>query len=133
MLVGCHQMNVEEIMSRLRIGMTKAEMKDALKGEKFLKEQTVKAYPNSTEQETRATVWNHRHYEFVYPEDLILKKVPFDGSIKVYSYLVKEEKNFAVPVIIDSLAVFYDQGNDQVIGWAHLSTSGEVRIWRDEF
>ncbi|MCG3206394.1 MAG: hypothetical protein KCHDKBKB_03130 [Elusimicrobia bacterium] len=132
-LIGCHQMDVKEVTSRLRVGMNKEEMQTALEGEKFLKEQIVNVYPGSTEQQTRGSVWNNQHYDFVYPENLILEKLPFDGSVKILSYLIKEEKRFAVPVSIDHLAIFYDQNKNQVIGWAHLTTAGEVRTWDELF
>lgn len=131
-LAGC-KMNVKEVTSRLRIGMTKMEMEMSLKGEKFLKEQTALVYPKSTEAETRASVWNNQHYEFVYPEDLITKRLTFDGNIKVYSYLIKKEKKFAVPVTIDYLSIFLNRKEDQVIGWAHIRMDGEVNTWDDKF
>jgi len=131
-LAGC-EMNVKEVTSRLRIGMTKVEMEASLKGQKFLKEQTAVVYPKSTEEETRASVWGDQHYEFVYPEDLIAKQLSFDGNIKIYSYLIKEKRKFANPISIDYLAVFYNVREDKVIGWAHMQTLGEASGWSEKF
>ena len=130
---GCQGMNVKGVTSKLRIGMNKVELDQVMKGEKFLKEQTVQLYRDSTEQQTRAVVWNEQRYEFVVPEDLITKRLTFDGSVNVYSYLIKETRRFANPVTIDYLAIFYSQKEGKVIGWAQMEAAGEVRIWGDKF
>jgi hypothetical protein len=58
-LAGC-EMNVKEVTSRLRIGMTKMEMDQCLKGQKFLKEQVALIYPNSTEESLERLLRNSR-------------------------------------------------------------------------
>lgn len=132
-MIGCHKMNVKEVSSRLRIGMSKAELNNVMKGEKFIMEQVVKVYPGRTEQETRAATWNYMKYELVVPENLIKEILPFDGSVKAYSYLIKEERRFANPIDIEALFVFYDPKKDQVIGWADIGGLVEVRLWREVF
>jgi hypothetical protein len=131
-LAGC-EMNVKEVTSRLRIGMTKMEMDQCLKGQKFLKEQVALIYPNSTEEKTRAAVWSGQEFKFVYPEDLIAKRLTFNGDVKVYSYLVKEKRKFAVPISIEYLAIFYNKRDGKVIGWAQIRTVGEASGWNDKF
>jgi hypothetical protein len=126
-------MNVEEVTSKLRIGMSKAELDKVMKGEKFLNEQVVNARPGSAEGETRAVVWNHRTYKVVHPENLITELMPFDGSVKAYSYLIKEERRFANPIDVEALFVFVDQGKGEVIGWADIRGLVEVRLWDDIF
>ena len=132
-VAGCRTMNVEEVAARLRVGMSKAEMDGVMKGQKLLKEQTVSLYKNSTEVQTMSAVWNDHTYKFVYPEELVTKQLTFDGDLKVYSYLIKEEKSFAVPVVIHYLAVFYSQKEGKVIGWAQMEKMGEARTWTDKF
>lgn len=132
-MLGCHRMNVAEVTSNLRIGMSKAELDGVMKHEKFLKEQIVKAYPGRTEKETRAATWNFRTYKLVYPKNLISELLPFDGSVKAYSYLVKEERRFANPIDVEALFIFIDQKSGDVIGWADISTLVEVRLWDDVF
>jgi hypothetical protein len=131
-LNGCQrEMDVKAVTARLRIGMTKGELDQIMKGEKFLKEQVVKAYPGRTEKETRAAVWNHNTYVFVQPQNLVTEQLSFDGTVKVFSYLIKEERRYANPVYVDALAVFVDVRKDKVIGWAHLGGLVEVRLWDD--
>ncbi len=132
-LTGCHRMNLADVTSKLRIGMSKAELDTVMKDEKFLKEQTVKARPGSTQEETRAFVWSIRTYELVHPKNLIMEQMPFDGSVKAFSYLVKEERRFANPIDVEALFVFVDQKKDQVIGWADINGLVEVRLWHDFF
>ncbi len=132
-MTGCHKMNVREVTSRLKIGMSKTELDNVMKGEKFLMEQIVKVYPGRTEQETRAAAWNYRSYESVDPKNLITEILTFDGSVKAYSYLIKEERRFANPIDVEALFVFYDQKKGQVVGWADVRGLVEVRLWREVF
>jgi hypothetical protein len=132
--VGCTSTQIlEKAISKLRLGMSKPEMEEVLDDWKFLKEQTVIAYPGSTEQETRAVAWSTKTNVLVFPENLITEQLPFDGSIKVRSYLIKRDKMFAVPVVLDYLAIFYNKETEKVVGWAHLREMGEVKDWPEEF
>lgn len=132
-LSGCHKMNVKDVSGKLRIGMSKEELNVVMKGEKFLREQIVQVHPGSTEQRTRAAVRNNRIYTLIIPKGLIDEILPFDGSVKAYSYLIKEERRFANPIDIEALFVFYDPKKDQVIGWADIGGLVEVRLWREVF
>jgi len=132
-MVGCHRMNVAEVTSNLRIGMSKMELDVVTQDEKFLKEQVVMVRPRSTEEDTRAAVWSNKTYELVYPKDLIQDQLPFDGSVKAYSYLIKEERSFANPVYVDALVVFFNEKKGEVVGWAVVNGLIEVRLWHDFF
>jgi hypothetical protein len=132
-LAGCHKMNVSEVTSRLKVGMSKAQLDTVMKEERFLKEQVVKTYPNRTDQETRAATWNFRTYKIIHPENLITEQMPFDGSVKAYSYLIKEDRRFANPIDVEALFVFVDQQKEEVIGWADIRGLVEVRLWDDIF
>lgn len=129
---GCYEEKVKEAASKLQIGMTKARLDQIFIGVKFLKEQTVLMYPNANESRMRGTLWNDKHYESFYPKDLI-DKLSFDGNIKVYSYLIRREKVYANPTFVDYIAVFHNQKEDKVIGWAHLRVAGDVDTWPDKF
>ncbi|MBL0058271.1 MAG: hypothetical protein IPP35_03995 [Elusimicrobia bacterium] len=131
--VGCQRMDVAKVTSKLRIGMSKAELDHVMRGEKFLKEQIVQLWPGQSEPETRATIHNDNLYESIYPKDLIDERLPIDGSVKVYSYLIEEDRAFANPISVEALFVFVDQKKDQVIGWADIRGLVEVRLWRDFF
>ncbi|MBL0059330.1 MAG: hypothetical protein IPP35_09525 [Elusimicrobia bacterium] len=132
-VVGCHKMNVTEVTSKLRVGMSKAELDTVMKGEKFLKEQTVKTRPGNTVEETRGYLWALNTYEVIYPRNLITEQIPFDGSVKAYSYLVKEERRFANPIDVEALFIFVDQKKGEVIGWADIRGLVEVRLWDEVF
>lgn len=132
-IAGCQRMDVAKVTSKLRIGMSKAELDRVMKHEKFLKEQVVKIRPGSDESETRAAVSSNKLYESIFPKDLIDEKLTFDGNIKVYSYLIEEDRAFANPISVEALFVFVDQKKDQVIGWADIRGLVEVRLWRDFF
>ncbi len=131
-LFGCYEETVREAASKLKIGMTKAEFTLVTKDLKFLKEQTVLMYPNSNENEMRATLTHDQHYELREPANLV-DLLTFDGNMKVYSYLIRKKKIYANPPLVDHLSVFYDQKEDKVIGWGHLRTSGDIDSWRDKF
>ena len=131
-LFGCYEEKVKEATLHLKIGMTKAELDQTCKDLKFLREQTVSMYPNATETMMRATLWNNQHFESRNPENLI-DQLTFDGNIKVYSYLIKREKVYANPTFVDYLAIFHNQKEDRVIGWAHLKIAGDVDTWHDVF
>lgn len=130
---GCYEEKVKEATSKLKIGMTKTELDHLFKDLTFLKEQTVLVYPNLTEAQTRALIWNERHYKDIHPKDLIANQLTFDGSIKVYSYFVREERSFANPTLTHFVAVFLNQKEDKVIGWGYLTTNIEPRLWDDKF
>ena len=132
-MIGCHKMNVEDVASKLKVNMSKAELDEVMEGQKFLKEQVVKTYAGRTEQETRAAILNFRTYKFVYPKNLITEQLPFDGSVIACSYLIKEDRRFANPIDVEALFVFVDQKKDAVIGWADISTLVEVRLWDEIF
>jgi hypothetical protein len=132
-LFGCHRMDVGAVMSKLRLGMNKTELDEVMKGEKFLKEQVVKARPGSSEAEERAVVVNHRKYLTVNPPNLIREQMPFNGSVRAYSYLVKERRPFANPIYIEALFVFVDANKGEVIGWADIGNLAEVRLWDEIF
>lgn len=132
-IAGCQRMDVAKVTSKLRIGMSKAELDRVMKHEKFLKEQIVQIRPGSDESETRAAVSSNKLYESIFPKDLIDEKLTFDGNIKVYSYLIEEDRAFANPISVEALFVFVDQKKDQVIGWADIRGLVEVRLWRDFF
>lgn len=132
-MVGCHKMNVDDVTSKLRVGMSKVELDSVMKSERFLKEQIVQARPGSTGEEERALVWNHRIYESIHPKNLITEQIPFDGSVKAYSYLIKEERRFANPIDVEALFVFVDQKNGEVIGWADIRGLVEFRLWDEIF
>jgi hypothetical protein len=122
---------VKEAVSKLRIGMTKAELDQAVKDIEFIKEQTVSMYPNSTEDQMRDSLQPDSG-ERVHPNNLI-SQLTFDENIKVYSYLISKKKAFAAPPQIDYLAVFYSQKEDKVLGWGQFKTMMEPRVWRDTF
>jgi hypothetical protein len=127
-----HKTCVEKAYAKLRIGMTKNEIDGLFKGCKFIMKQTVVLYPNSSEQEMRRTFSDNEVYEDLYPKDLI-ERVTFTGNIKVFSYLIRERMTFANPVIVYYAAIFYDESNDRVIGWARMSKSGDIGTWNEKF
>ncbi|MBL0350918.1 MAG: hypothetical protein IPP68_11185 [Elusimicrobia bacterium] len=86
-----HCMNVGAVTAQLRIGMSKAELDQVMKAERFIREQVVKVRPGSNEIHTRAAIRNNKIYKYVSPEDLIEVRLPFDESVTAYSYLIKEE------------------------------------------
>lgn len=131
--IGCHRMDVVEVASKLSVGMSKAELDSVMKSEKFLKEQTVQVWPGSNELQTRAAIRNNSSYKSIFPEDLIDERIPLDGSIKAYSYLIKEEQPFANPISVEALFVFVDEKTDRVIGWADIAGLVEVRLWHNFF
>lgn len=132
-MIGCHRMEVGSVTAKLRLGMNKAELDQVMKGEKFLKEHVVKARPGSSEAEERAVVLNHRKYLSVNPPNLIREQMPFDGSVKAYSYLIKERRPFANPIYVEALFVFVDAKKDEVIGWADIGNLAEVHLWDEIF
>lgn len=69
----------------------------------------------------------------VEPKSLIETQLPIDGSVKAYSYLIKEERRFANPIYVEALFVFVDTKKDVVIGWADIEGLLEVRLWKDYF
>jgi hypothetical protein len=132
-MVGCHRMNVGAVTAQLRIGMSKAQIDQVMKGEKFLKEQTLALNPGRTEGEMRASVWDNHTYKSYYPDNLINQKLTFDGSMKAYSYLIKEERPFANPIYVEALFIFVDSKKDEVVGWADIAGLVEVRLWDEIF
>ena len=95
-LSGCYEDTVKQAASKLQVGMTKSELDHVLKDVKFLKEQSVVVYPNSTEEKTRASFIGNNHYEYRNPENVI-DLLTFDGNTKVLSYLIRREKNLRQP------------------------------------
>jgi hypothetical protein len=131
--VGCHRMNVNSVKAQLRIGMSKAELDRVMKGERFIRGQVVKVHPGSNEIHTRASVRNNMIYKYVSPEGLIETRLPFDGSVTAYSYLIREEHRFANTINVEALFVFVDTKKDGVIGWADIDGLVETRLWNDYF
>lgn len=131
-VAGCRDVNVEQVTSRLRVGMNKTELDRELKGMEFLKEQTVILYPNTTEEKMRSLIGPDNPEEYWYPKDLA-NRLSFDGKIKVYSYLVKNKYVFANGWFINYLAVFFDKEKDSVVGWGYFKTIGEPRTWDTKF
>lgn len=131
--MSCHRMDVGAVTTQLRIGMSKADLDGVMNGEKFLKEQIVQAWPGQSEEETRAFLWSVRRSKFIKPEDLLKKQMPFNGSVKAYSYLIKEERRFANPIYVEALFVFVDNKTEKVIGWADIEGLMEVRLWENYF
>ncbi len=129
---GCYEEKVKEAVSKLQVGMSKSDLDHTFKDVEFLKEQLVAVYPNSSEEETRGSFIGNNHYELKFPENVI-DTLTFDGNSKVYSYLIRREKIYANPTSIDYVAVFYNQKEDKVLGWAHMRESGDVDTWGDKF
>jgi len=129
---GCYEEKVKEAASKLQIGMSKAQLEAIVKELKFIKEQTVTMYPNSNEEQMRASLANNKNYEYQTPENLI-DILTFDGNIKVYSYLIRKDKVYANPPTLRYLAIFYNQKEDKIIGWAQMRTSGDIDSLRDKF
>jgi hypothetical protein len=132
-VLGCHRMNVDSVKAQLRIGMSKAELDQVMKAERFIREQVVKVRPGSNEIHTRAAIRNNKIYKYVSPEDLIEVRLPFDESVTAYSYLIKEEHRFANTINVEALFVFVDTKKDAVIGWADIDGLVETRLWNDYF
>jgi hypothetical protein len=130
-LAGCYEMDVKEAVSKLKIGMTKAELDKAFKKVTLIKVRTVNIRPGITEEQSRA-ISSSQGFEEVHPEDLVTKQLVFDGNTKVYSYLVKTVKKFANPDRTTYIAVFVDQKTDRVIGWGILEDIMNPKDW-DEF
>jgi hypothetical protein len=130
-LAGCYEMDVQEAVSKLKIGMTKAELDKAFKKVTLIKVRTVNIRPGITEEQSRA-ISSSQGFEEVHPEDLVTKQLVFDGNTKVYSYLVKTVKKFANPDRTTYIAVFVDQKTDRVIGWGILEDIMNPKDW-DEF
>ena len=130
-LAGCYEMDVQEAVSKLKIGMTKAELDKAFKKLTPLRERTVNIRPGITEVQSRA-ISSSQGFEEVHPEDLVRKQLVYDGNTKVYSYLVKTVKKFANPDRTTYIAVFVDQKTDRVIGWGILEDIMNPKDW-DEF
>jgi hypothetical protein len=126
-------MNVGAVTAQLRIGMSKAELDQVMKAERFIREQVVKVRPGSNEIHTRAAIRNNKIYKYVSPEDLVEARLPFDGSVTAYSYLIKEEHRFANTINVEALFVFVDTKKDAVIGWADIDGLVETRLWNDYF
>ena len=124
-------MDVQEAVSKLKIGMTKAELDKAFKKVTLIKVRTVNIRPGITEEQSRA-ISSSQGFEEVHPEDLVTKQLVFDGNTKVYSYLVKTVKKFANPDRTTYIAVFVDQKTDRVIGWGILEDIMNPKDW-DEF
>lgn len=131
--IGCHRMNVDSVTAQLRVGMSKGELDQVTKGERFLKEQKLVLNPGRTEGEMRASVWDNHTYKSFYPESLIKQQLTFDGSMKAYSYLIKENRPFANPIDVEALFVFVDTKKDAVVGWAVIAGLVEVRLWEETF
>lgn len=131
--VGCHRMDVGSVTAKLRIGMSKVELDQVMKGERFLKEQVVRNWPGKSEAETRAAIISNSIIKLISPEDLIRERLPFDGSVKAYSYLIRENRRFANPTNVEALFVFVDSKVGKVVGWADMDGLVEVRLWDDFF
>lgn len=131
-ITGCYEEKAKEAASRLQIGMNKNDFDYIFRDLKFLKKQTVLMYPNSSEEKMRATLWNHQHFEQIHPNNLI-DLLTFDGSINVYSYLIRKEKVYANPTFVDYIAVFFDRSTNKIIGWGQLKVAGDVETWPDSF
>ena len=130
---GCYEEKVKVATSKLKIGMTKIELDHLFKDLKFLKEQTVSVYPKLTESQTRAILWNDRHYDYLNPQDLITDQMVFNGDVKVYSYLVHKESSWPNGWNTHYVVIFYNYKKDKIIGWAKMSTMIEPRLWNDQF
>lgn len=132
-VVGCHRMDVRAVTAKLLVGMGKVELDQVMEGERFLKEQKLVLNPGRTEGEMRASVWDNHTYKSFYPESLIKQQLTFDGSMKAYSYLIKENRPFANPIDVEALFVFVDTKKDAVVGWADIAGLVEVRLWEETF
>jgi len=130
-LAGCYEMDVKEAVSKLKIGMTKAELDKAFKKLTPLRERTVNIRPGITEVQSRA-ISSSQGFEEVHPEDLVRKQLVYDGNTKVCSYLVERRKVYMNPDETTYIAVFVDQKGDRVIGWGLLKTELVPEYW-DEF
>ena len=75
---------------------------------------------------------NHRNYDDLYPKN-IFENIPFDGSIKVFSYFFKKTPKIPEGWVIHRIAIFYDEANNKVIGWAKIHTMIKVKDWTDKF
>ena len=131
--VGCHRMDVGSVTANLHIGMSKVELDQVMKGEKFLKEQVAKNWPGKSEAETRAAIISNSIIKLISPEDLIRVRLPLNGSVKAYSYLIEEKHRFANPINVEALFVFVDSKEGKVIGWVDMDGLVEVRLWDDFF
>lgn len=131
-VAGCRERDPKQFAARLHVGMSKAELDSALKDLPFLREQTVAVYPNRTVKEMRGKIGPDNPTEWWYPETLA-EQFRFDGSEKVYSFLIRKKYVFANGWFIDYLAVFYDQKADKVLGWGFFGEVGEPKTWDDTF
>jgi hypothetical protein len=128
---ACHGQKAASV-DHLRIGMTKVELDEAFKDVVFLKSQVVSPYPDSNEKEMRAALRHDHHYESLTPPDIV-DRLAIDGTVKVYSFLIRRKASWPNGWRTDYLAVFHDGKDDKVIGWAKMSSGVEPRVWRDRF
>lgn len=131
-ITGCHRMDVGSVTSKLRLGMSKAELDSAFKDMTFLREQRVAVYPNRTVEEMRGKIGPDNPMEWWYPKTLA-GQFRFDGNEKVYSYLIQKKYVFANGWFFDYLAVFYDPKTDKVIGWGFFHELGKPETWDERF
>ena len=133
---GCgnpvYMKNIENAYSELKVGMTKSEVDNLFGRFKFLKEQTVTMYSNSDEEDMRHTLLNYIRYKNLSSKG-IFSKVTFDGNTKVFSYLIKQELNWPNGWLVDYVAIFYNNKDDKVFGWAKIVAYGKAKTWGDTF
>ena len=124
--------NIEKKYSMLKVGMSRQEFQNLFANFRFIKEQTVDTYPNSTVEDMRLSLKNYKTWQDVYPQNLI-NELKFDGSIRVYSYLIKKRLVWPNGWIVYYVAVFFDENSDKVIGWAKMSKWGDLKNWSKTF
>ena len=130
---GCYAGKAKKIYDSLKIGTTKSELDKIFHDLKFIREQTVLAYPNHSENSTRGSIWTDNSYVDIQPEKEIINKFTFDGNTKVYSYLISTESNWPNNDIIHYVAIFYDRTLDKIIGKAIIRTTIAIHNWDEKF
>lgn len=132
---GCvfmYEKNVNDVYSRLKLGMTKSELDGLFKTVKFLKEQAIIKYPNISDSSMRTSLLKDHYYDDLYPKTLF-ENISLDGNVKVFSYLIKKELNWPNGWIVSYVAIFYDKKSGKVIGWGKISTYGKASTWQNNF
>jgi hypothetical protein len=132
LLSGCYEQKALDAYKKLEVGMNKQELQRLLNNLKFIKEQPILKYGSSSEQHMRGSLTHNKSWKDRQPKDLI-DHLTFDGNIKVYSYLIKEEHKWPDYIYTYYIAVFYNENEDRVMGKAILSTDAEPRVWDPEF
>lgn len=130
-LSGCYEKKVLDAYKKLEVGMSKKQI-DVLFGElKFIKEQKVLRHADLSDDHMRGSLVQNHSYGDRQPENLF-DHVTFDGSTKVYSYLIKSEYRFPFTYMY-YVAIFYNEKEDKVVGKVQMSTDAEPRVWGDKF